>query len=133
VLPSWSALKASWPVVSTWGHWRKVIPMSLEDWAWCFTHQLSEAEQKATYDAFVVPDYARADRGPLLIVSGDADRTVTADMNKANHGLYARGGATTELMPMTGRSHWTLAEPGWEEVADKVIGWVEDRLGIERA
>ena len=56
-----------------------------------------------------------------------------ADMNAANHALYAKSGAVTELLPMKGRSHFTLGEPGWEEVADQAIAWVEGRLGIEPA
>ncbi len=146
VLPSLSAIKASLGVVTTWAHWRKVIVMSKSDWAWCFTHQLSEEEQLATYDEFVVPtpgrpyaqaafspalvtvDFAKADRAPLLLVAGTADRTVTSDMNEANFKKYDGSKATTEFKLYDGRSHWTLGEPGWEQVADDVIEWAQAAL-----
>lgn len=145
VVPSWSAVKASWPVIGTWGHWKKIMVMSFADWVWCFTHQLPVAEQNATYDALVVPapgrvyfeaatkpalvtpDFVNKERGPLLIVSGDADRTVTAAMNATNFALYKKG-AVIEKMPTVGRSHFTLGEPGWEGLFDDVFAWLGRRV-----
>jgi len=37
----------------------------------------------------------------------------------------------TELVEFTGRTHWIIAEPGWEEVAGAIERWLEARgVGI---
>ena len=38
----------------------------------------------------------------------------------------------TELLEFPDRTHWLIAAPGWEEVADAVLGWVEKRSGQTR-
>ena len=70
-------------------------------------------------------DFRNDDRAPLLLVSGSEDRTVTAAMNEKNFRKYRRSAAVTELKEYEGRSHWTILEPGWEQLADDVIAWAE--------
>ena len=43
------------------------------------------------------------------------------DKSAADH--YAKAPAVTEYREFPDRSHWTIAEPGWEEVADFALGW----------
>ncbi len=144
VTPSWSAVRASAPVLSAFGGWRRTLRMSYESFRWGFVHTLSEAQARAAYDEHVIPtpgrpfwqaalspfagamrvDTRKADRAPLLLIAGSADRTVTAAMNRANHRLYRRSAAVTDLHELPGRSHWIIAEPGWEEVVDDALAWL---------
>ena len=116
--------------------------MSPATFARDFANGLPEHERQDHYDRYVVPssgrlffqaalslfrpglalDYA-APRGPLLLVAGSADRTITTDMHQRNHAKYRRSAARTDYVEFAGRSHYTIAEPGWEEVAAHVIGW----------
>jgi hypothetical protein len=46
-----------------------------------------------------------------------------AAVNKSNAKHYKKSAALTEFHEFAGRSHWTCAEPGWEEVADMALSW----------
>ncbi len=146
VLPSFAALRAAFPVVSTPGHWKKTLTMSEEDFGATFANGVPEADRAAAYDQYVIPtpgrvyaqatwspklvkvDFKKQDRCPLLLVAGSEDKTISASMNRANHGKY-KPGPVTDFKEFEGRSHFLIAEPGWEEVADFVIDWVEQQLG----
>jgi hypothetical protein len=43
-------------------------------------------------------------------------------VNKSN-AKHDNAGAVTEYYEFAGRSHWTCAEAGWEEVADQALDW----------
>ncbi|MGL4304897.1 MAG: alpha/beta hydrolase [Mycobacteriaceae bacterium] len=66
-------------------------------------------------------DYRKPDRAPLLFVAGDADRTVPASVVRENHRRYKSG--TTDYVEYPGRSHFTVGEDGWEQVADHALDW----------
>ncbi|WP_369597253.1 hypothetical protein [Micromonospora sp. NBS 11-29] len=44
-------------------------------------------------------------------------------MNKSNARHYKAPDTVTEYREFPGRSHWTCAEPGWEQVADAALEW----------
>lgn len=146
VLPGPSAVRSSFPVLRSWRGWKKVLRMSFEQFRHGFVHQLPGAEQREAYERHVVPtpgrpffqaafgkdnrvDFRNDSRAPLLITAGKVDRTVTSGMNRANFKKYARSEAITDFKEFAGRSHWVIAEPGWQEVADHVIEWAEKRTG----
>ncbi len=149
VLPGFSAIRASFPVIRAWRGWRRVLTIDPEHFAWGFTHNLSAEEQREVYERRVIPtpgrpffqaatgsgtklDYRNGNRAPLLLIAGDADRTVPASMNRSNFRKYRSSEAVTEFRAFPGRSHWIIAEPGWEEVADVCLDWLEARLGDSR-
>jgi pimeloyl-ACP methyl ester carboxylesterase len=147
ILPRPRALLHALPVLLTWGGWRRVLTMSYDDFASTFANGLPAGARRAAYDEHVIPtpgrpyfqaafapflgvtrvDFARTDRAPLLLVAGEDDRTVPASMNRANHRAYARSPARTDLREFPGRSHWIIAEPGWEEVAEHALAWARER------
>jgi hypothetical protein len=50
-------------------------------------------------------------------------------MVKANFRLYnQRSGAITDFQEFADRTHWLIAQPGWEEIARSIDGWVKYRL-----
>ena len=100
------------------------------------------AEQQAAYEAQIVPtpgriyyqlvlgiqtkiDFRNDRRAPLLLVAGQLDRTATAGMVQAMYRKHARSKAVTAYREFSGRTHWLIAAPGWEEVADHCIDWAE--------
>ena len=148
VLPSASSVRASLPVVRGWGFWERVRRMSFADFQWGWVHTLSEPEQRAAYDEHAIPtsgrlffqallapftdvtkvNYRNNLRAPLLIIAGQLDRTVEAKMNHANFRKYARSTAVTEYREFPGRTHWIVGQPGWEEVADFALDWLEKQV-----
>ena len=137
------AVRSAWPFISTWKGWNKLVPVRFEPFAAAFVHTLAPAQQRAVYDTYAVPletgrpffqtafammdrnspcriDFATQTRPPLLIIAGAADRTVAAAAVRANYQRYAAGGPTTEYVEFPRRTHWIIAQPGWEEVASRI-------------
>ena len=75
-------------------------------------------------------DFTRRDRVPLLLIAGGADHLVPAVIDKSTADHYARSGATTDYKLFPARSHWTIAEPGWEEVADYALDWATRNAAV---
>lgn len=139
VLPSWSALRASfWPSLGA----SRLHTMSRENFARDFANTSPEATQNALYERYAVQspgkpfsqlvggsaakiDWKNGQRGPLLLIAGEKDLTVTAAMNRSNAARWEKSAALTELVVMPGRDHSLIVAPGWEEVADQAIGWLE--------
>ena len=146
VLPFYpSVLRANFGVLSTIGGWRKVVRQSFKEFQYAFVNALPEAEQRAAYDRFVVPESGRiffqsafalfndaaavhfgnGRRAPLLMIAGGADHITPAAMNRVNFAKYKDSAALTEIKEFPGRCHWIIAQPGWEEVAAAIENWLK--------
>ncbi|HLQ62047.1 MAG TPA: alpha/beta hydrolase [Candidatus Acidoferrales bacterium] len=139
----WTSIRANLGVLTTWGGWRKVVRMSFPQFQYAFVNGLAEAEQRAAYDRYVVPETGRiffqsglqspatgvnfknSKRAPLLITAGGEDHIVPVSLNRSNFRRYAGSGAVTDFQEFPGLRHWVIAEPGWEEVAEHVTAWFE--------
>lgn len=140
VLPGPRAIASSLFVLRRWRAWKKVLTMSLPAFRATFANGMTDEEQRRAYDQHVVPTPGRVffqaafgagtrvnfrndTRAPLLITAGELDVTVTPGMCRAAARRHRRSGAVTGFVQFPGRPHWLIAAPGWEEVADHVIGW----------
>jgi len=144
-----SGRKASWPVISTWKGGQKSHPIDFERWVWAFGSKVPVDERHAVYDRYVVPapgrpffeilwagftrhtrvDFQQAARAPLLLVAGDEDRVVPKKTVQHIWKHYEGGQATTVLQEFD-HTHGIVIEPGWQDVADFVISWVEIQTGV---
>jgi pimeloyl-ACP methyl ester carboxylesterase len=119
------------------GH--KPLLLSTDQFAFAFGNGVPRTESDHFYDWYVVPESRVAARGPLkkdgklnykahhaplLILGGDEDHTIPPALPRAAAAHYPAESGTVDLEIMKGRTHLTLLEPGWEQVADKVIGWL---------
>src|SRR5256884_189150 len=66
------------------------------------------------------------ERAPLLLIAGGKDHIAPASVTKANYNLYRKSKAITAYKEYPDRSHFTLGQPGWEEVADYALTWAVD-------
>jgi pimeloyl-ACP methyl ester carboxylesterase len=137
--PSMRTAISNFPVLSGALLGRNVHVMSKESFADSFANTLPVEEANAAWERYVVPTPARPflqgatlsastavrwdrpDRAPLLLFAGGRDRSVTAGMNRSNKAAYRSG--TVELREYPERDHFTIAAPGWEEIADAALGW----------
>lgn len=135
----YSFLKSNWGVISPFANKEEPLLFTQEQFNYAFVHTLPEAEQKAVYDAFVVPesrlvgngpttdvaaiDYTKA-RSPLLLIAGEMDHITPASMNYSNFQKYETSPSRTEFQLFKGRTHWIAGQKGWEEVADFVLEWI---------
>jgi pimeloyl-ACP methyl ester carboxylesterase len=138
-------LKSASPILSNPFNRNKATALSLKQFHYAFTNTLSEEESQVVYQRYAVPavnrvlfqgafanlspkspmkvDFANDDRAPLLLIGGGDDHVVPAKVNKKNAEKYGKSKAITEFKEFPGRSHYTLGQPGWEEVADYALEW----------
>src|SRR4029077_19169761 len=67
-----------------------------------------------------------ADRGPLLIISGEQDHTVPwAIANSSFKRERRTQAAVTEIVQLKGRGHALTIDHGWRKVADTALQFVQ--------
>jgi len=142
VLPSLTAIGAALPVLTMWRGWNRIASMSFRSFSTTFANTLPPDEQRKAYDRHIVPahgriyfqaalgignavDFSNTKRPPLLLIAASEDRTCTPSMVKAMYRKHSRAPSRTDIKEFPGRSHWLIAEPGWEEVADGALTWIE--------
>lgn len=146
-----SSVKATAPFIFTWGAWWTEVQMSLPMFRYAFANGLDRVYQEQEFRRHIVPESGRIffqtlfapfnrrspisvsfgnkSRPPLLIIAGGKDTIVPASVNRANHRRYVEAGVPTDFKEFSGRCHWTLAHPGWEEVAEYTADWLARHNG----
>jgi non-heme chloroperoxidase len=141
-----SALRSSSPVLSNPANRNRAVPLTFEQFRFAFANAVSEEEARELYDTFAVPapgaplfqaatanfnpwteakvDSKNADRGPLLIISGEKDNTVPWAIANASFKKQRRNSGITEIVEMPGRGHALVVDSGWREVADTALAFV---------
>lgn len=116
-------------------------------WWRVFANTLTEAEARAAYEEQVIPAPGRAifqaalsnftpgslatvnfrnpHRAPLLVIGGEKDVIMPAALSRKIFRRHAASPAVTAYKEFPGRSHYLVAETGWEEVADHALAWAE--------
>jgi len=114
-----------------------------------FMNNSSREESLRNYERYVVPgpgrvllqaelanfnpfadtaiNVRRNSRAPLLMIAASQDRLSPPSMVKANVRAYRDSIAATEYREFPGRTHFIIAQSGWQEVADYAIDWVRDQ------
>jgi len=146
-----TALRALLTTLLHWRVWRKVVRWKYSNFRYAFVHTLPEAEARAAYDRYVIPesgriffqsataildrsspirvDFSNGARAPLLLIAGAKDRIVPPVINRRNHRAYAKSGALTDLREFPDRTHWIIAQDNWDEVAEHAAEWLAN-LGL---
>ncbi len=70
-------------------------------------------------------DTHKADRAPLLIMSGGADRTIPDSVSRAAYKMYGKSTAVTEFRQFPDRGHSLTVDSGWPDVAQAALDWLE--------
>lgn len=80
-------------------------------------------------------DYARADRAPLLVITGEIDHVVPPAIGRAIVKKYTSTGspAIVELREFAGRTHRIVSQDGWEEVAEYALDWATEHAQSPQA
>ena len=140
VLVGWDTIKSTFPVFLSWGSWRRTMSMSRKFFATRFAQTVAPSDVDHAYDRYIVPTPGKVywdglvaaagkirwdnpARPPLLLIGGTIDRIAQSKMTEAIFAKQKAAPSATELRIYPERSHWTLMEPGWEEVADFALDW----------
>jgi alpha-beta hydrolase superfamily lysophospholipase len=140
-----STLKVSFPALRNPANDRRAVPLTPEQFHYAFTNTLSEEESLNVYERYAVPgpdhvlfqaglanfnphaastvNFHNDDRAPLLLVSGGHDHISPPSVVRANFNLYRKSRAVTDYKEYPERTHYTLGESGWEQVADFSLDW----------
>jgi hypothetical protein len=89
-------------------------PITAAQFRYAFGNTLTEEQSQAAYERYAVP-------GPdhVLFQASFAKASVT----EANFKRYRKSRAVTDFKEFPERSHFTIGEAGWEEVADYALDW----------
>ncbi len=150
-----SQIKASFPVLDNPANRHKAVPFTPDQFHYAFTNTLTKEESAKVYERYHVAapgawlwngilanftpghqdtwvDYANDKRAPLLFIAGGADHIVPPAVNKSNADKY-KSRAVTDYKEFPGRSHYTVGQDGWEEVADYAIQWALRNANVARS
>src|SRR3954454_23784848 len=122
-----SALRAASVALRNPANWNRAVPLTYDQFRYSFGNAVTETEAKALYESHSVPGRGeplfqaaaanfnpwseakvktkRADRVPMLIISGDVDHTVPWAIANASYKKQKRNDAATEIVKLTGRGH----------------------------
>jgi len=70
-------------------------------------------------------DTEHAERGPLLVVSGEKDHTVPRAISVAAYHRQQHNPGVTEFKELPNRGHALVIDSGWREVADAALEFVQ--------
>jgi pimeloyl-ACP methyl ester carboxylesterase len=150
----YSTLRAAFPALRNPANRNKEVPLTRDQFYWCFTNALSREESDAVYDRYYIPgsgrpffqaglanfnpnavtkvDYANPRRAPLLLMTGTEDRICPPSVNRSNFKQQQKARSATDSKEFSGRSHWP-GQAGWEEVADYALEWTVEHARAARA
>ena len=144
VLPL-STVRATLSILGNPFTFNKAVSLTPSQFNYAFTNELDATESKKVYDRLAVPgparilwdgafsllnpkasskvNYRNGKRAPLLFIAGGKDHLVPPAINKANVRKYSRSSALTAYREFPGRTHNTVSQAGWEQVADFALSW----------
>ena len=142
-----SALRAAGPVLLHPSNAGKAVSLTYTQFLYGWANALEFEEARKLYDTYHVPgpgrplfqaafanlnpasetkvDTRNPDRGPLLLISGNADTTVPWSVVNAAYRLQKRNPAVTEVARMPKRGHSLVIDHGWQEVAQTALDFIK--------
>lgn len=138
-----SFLKAGWKSLGIFTDLDETYMMSFEDWQYAFVNGMPLEEQQAAYEKYTIPESKTVARGaltdvakvdyskphaPLLFVAGDLDHITPAHLNIRNYRAYEFNGSVLDYKLFSGRNHYVLGLPTWQEDADYILDWINKNV-----
>jgi pimeloyl-ACP methyl ester carboxylesterase len=140
-----STLKSAFPVLKSPSNRHRAVALTAQQFQYAFTNTMDDAESDRAYERYAVPgpgrvlwqgalanfnrdtpdqvDFHNDERAPLLLIGGGADHVVPAAVDRQMARKQGKSKAITEYKEFPGRSHFTIGQDGWEEVADYALDW----------
>lgn len=141
-----SQIRATFPVLRNPANRHRAVPFTPQQFHYAFTNTLSEEESLTVYERYHIPapgqfvwggvlanftpghqdtyvNFRNDERAPLLFIAGSEDHIMPPSVNESNVHHYRHSKAITDYKEFEGRSHYTVGQDGWEEVADYALEW----------
>lgn len=143
-----SVVKTFRRVLTTWGFWKRPTFPTFEEACYAVYNLVPESERQTEYAnlvhesgraaaeiAFWLLDPQKASRVdetkitiPTLTVAGTQDHITPASVVRRVAKKYRNKGG--DFKEFSNHAHWVLGEPGWEEVAEFCLKWIEETLEV---
>ncbi len=142
-----SALRAASAALGNPANRHRAVPLTYDQFRYAFANAVPEDEAKELYETFAVPasglplfqaaaanlnpwteakvDTDNPGRGPMLLISGEKDRTVPWAITNASYKHQSHNKGVTEIVEMPGRGHALTIDSGWREVADTALAFTQ--------
>jgi non-heme chloroperoxidase len=141
-------LRTVFPVLRNPANRKRAVSLTPQQFRHAFGNALPEDESARLHEQWTIPgpgkplfqaalanmtprgrsatavDTRKADRPPLLIVSGGVDNTIPDSLTQAAYRMYAKSSAVTEFRQFPDRGHSLTVDSGWPEVAHAALEWL---------
>src|ERR687889_1909696 len=141
--------RAAFPVLRNPANRHRVVGFTPEQFHYAFANTLSEEDSDKVYERYHIPapgsfvwagplanftpghqdtyvNFRNEQRAPLLFIAGEEDNLMPPAVNQSNVKHYRPTNTVTDYKEFPGRSHYTVGQDGWEEVADYALQWAEE-------
>jgi pimeloyl-ACP methyl ester carboxylesterase len=142
-----STLRSALPVLGNPLNRGRAKALTLDQFNYGWANALTEEEAKQLHESYHVPgpgmplfqaananlnpsteakvDSDNRERGPLLLISGEADHTIPPVLVDAAYKKQQGNEGVTEIEKIPNRGHSLTIDSGWREVADKALAFVK--------
>jgi pimeloyl-ACP methyl ester carboxylesterase len=145
-----SAIKSVSSLLLNPVNYRRTVSLTFEQFKYAFANTMTESEARLAYRRDAIPgpgrpifqvalanfnpwaatkvNYLNHQRSPLLLIAGAKDHLVPSVQNKINYQKYSRSKAITDYKEFPDRSHFIIAQEGWQEVAEYALLWAQSNI-----
>jgi pimeloyl-ACP methyl ester carboxylesterase len=144
-----SQIRVFFPILRNPANRHKAVGFTPEQFHYAFANTLSREDSDEVYERYHIPapgsfvwagplanftpghqdtyvNFRNEDRAPLLFIAGGEDNLMPPSVNQSNVKHYRHVKSVTDYKEFAGRSHYTVGQDGWEEVADYALEWAVD-------
>ena len=148
-----STLRSGFPILKSPLNRHRAVPLTFDEFHYSFTNTMNDEDARAAFERYAAPgpgrvlfegafanfnprtalqlDFKNEDRAPLLLIAGGSDHVVPASIDKATSERFQRkSSALTDYKEFPDRSHFTIGQEGWEEVADYALDWAVEHARV---
>src|SRR5215204_4843527 len=151
-----SQIRVFFPFLKNPANRHKAVGFTKEQFHNSFANTLSREESDEVYERYHIPapgsfvwagplanftpghqdtyvDFRNEERAPLLFIAGSEDNIMPPAVNQSNVKHYRHVKSLTDYKEFPGRSHYTVGQDGWEEVADYALEWAKEHATTRSA
>jgi pimeloyl-ACP methyl ester carboxylesterase len=145
-----SQIRVFFPILKNPANRHRAVGFTPEQFHYAFANTLSREDSDEVYERYHIPapgsfvwagplanftpghqdvyvNFRNEDRAPLLFIAGGEDNLMPPAVNQSNAKHYRHTNSVTDYKEFPGRSHYTVGQDGWEEVADYALEWAEEK------